>query len=246
MTSDSIFLLWPITPLGAEDGEDGGQSTDSNDSGQSGDTSNSGGNQQNSSQNNNSGQESDEDDPYKGLTTKELKRLLKDAEGKAEEGDTARKALQDKLDEDERKKRTKEENLTKDVEARDETIATLRKSLAAQSIINAINENKQYEWNSAGIVAQQLDPNKVKVDDSGKVTGLEKELARIAGDENLKFLQVHGDSGKQQQQQQQSNTGSTGFQPGQGGASSNGSGIPENAASLAKLMPALNSRVMDS
>ena len=86
----------------------------------------------------------------------------------------------------------------------------------------------------------------MKVSDDGKVEGLAKELSRIAKDDSLKFLLAKDNTqqGNQQQQQNQNQqqNGSTGFQPGQGGASSGG-GIDPNAKELAELMPALRSRI---
>lgn len=251
MPSNSIFALWPIVPLGAEENNDGSNST-TDTSGQSGGQSSNQGGQGNSNQSQTKGDDGDEDDPYKGLSTKELKKLLKDAEDK---GTTVEQELETLRTEKQQAEDAKlDENQRKDKQINDLTAEnnTLRASLAKAAIVNAINENKQYAWNSANIVAQQLDSEKVKVDDKGKVTGLEKELARIATDESLKFLLVKDNSGtndgnnNNDQQQQQQNNGVTGFQPGQGGATTAGAigGIDATqAAELAKKMPALASRL---
>ena len=233
------FALWPILPLGAED-KDEGSNTDSDNSGQSAQQSGDAGNQGNSEQVEQDKQEDDSDDPYKGLSNKELKRLLKDAEEKGTTVEQELKTLRDKQAEEERKKLSKEQALEKDLTDERAANVNLRSALNRQAIINAINSDKRYEWNSAEIVAQQLNSEKVKVDDNGKVSGIEKELARIASDESLKFLLRHGNSNNNDEQQ---NNGPTGFQPGQGGANSSGNGIPENAQELAKIMPALNSRI---
>lgn len=248
MSLDSIFTLWPIAPIGAEE-KDEGSNSNSDSTGQSGEQSNNQGGQGNSSQSQKKDDDDDADDPYKGLSSRELKKLLKDAE---DNGTTAAQELENLRREKQEAEDAKlSEDQRKDKQINDLTAenSTLRASLAKAAIVNAINENKEYTWNSANIVAQQLDTEKVKVDDKGKVTGLEKELARIANDKSLEFLlagKKSEESNNNQQDQQQQNNGVTGFQPGQGGATSTGSlgGIDATqAAELAKKMPALTSRL---
>lgn len=249
MSFDSNFSLWPIVPIGADD-DDKDKSGGSDTSGQSGGQSNNQGGQGNSSQSQKKDDDDDADDPYKGLSAKELKKLLADAEAN---GTTAAQELETLRQEKQAAEDAKlDENQRKDKQINDLTAEnnTLRASLAKAAIVNAINDNKEYTWNSANIVAQQLDSEKVKVDDKGKVTGLEKELARIANDKNLEFLlagkKSEENNNNQQQNDQQQNNGVTGFQPGQGGATSSGplGGIDATqAAELAKKMPALTSRL---
>lgn len=232
MQSDKEFWIWPSAiPFGAEDGSEGNEDNDT-DSDKDDDKSKSQGKTGDSKDKS----DSDEDDPYKGLTTKELKRLLKDIETSKSEAEQARKALQDKVDEEERKKRTKEENLEADIKSRDEKISSLLAVNSKLAIINAINAEKKYEWHDVEVVAQQLDSSIVKVDENGKVEGLIKDLSRVAKEHEY-LLKAKTDSKNQQQQNHQV----TGFQPGQGGASSDGDSADRNA--LANLMPALRSRM---
>lgn len=244
MISDSKVLIWPILPYGADDGEgdsDGDSEGDSN----------SGGNQQNSNQNQqqnqggtggNQSSNDDDDDPYAGLSLKEVKRLLKEEEKKSGSTEAARQQLQAKIDAEARKKNDENTNLKNDLDTEKSTNATLRAALAEQAILNGINADKRFEWKNPNIVAQQLNPEIVKVGDDGKVEGLQKELLRISKDENLNFLLVKDNTKQGNQQQQQQQNGSTGFQPGQGGANG-GAGVTPNAKELAELMPALRSRI---
>jgi hypothetical protein len=244
MTFKPIFALWPITPFGADDESEPQRDIEADNSGQSGGNANNQAAQGNSSNNSENSQNSDEDDPYAGLTARELKRLLKDAEANNTTVAQELKQLQEEKRQAEEAKLSAEEKKDRRISELESQVNSLRTTLVKQAIINAINENKTYEWNSAAIVAQQLDSSKIKVDDNGKVTGLEKELARIANDPNLNFLlrQKNTDENNQQSNNAQQQQGPTGFQPGQGGAR-NGNGIPNNAQELAKLIPALNSRL---
>lgn len=228
MDFDKLFAFWPILPFGSEDQDppkdgpkdEGGQQnppgkTDEEKPPESKD----GGKKQNS--------DDDDDNPYKGLTTKELARMLADSEKGKKDVETERDSYKTKVDEAERATRTKEENLENDVKARDATITTLRATNARLAIINAILAERKYSWHNPEIVAQQLDPKVVKVSDDGKVEGLTKELARVAKDHD--YLLAKNGSGQQ---------GPTGIQPGQGGSNQG-----KSAKDLAKDYPALLGRV---
>ncbi len=234
MTFDSSFSLWPILPIGAEENNAGENSPPEDPKSQDG--------QQNPPVNN----DDEDDDPYKGLSTKELKRLLKDSESKGEAAEAERNSLQEKIAAEERKKNDENTNLKNDLSSANQTITELRSALAEQAIINGILSDNRYEWNNVGIVAQQLDSTKVKVDDKGKVTNLEKELTRIAQGESTKFLLAKDNTQQSnngnQQQQNNDNNGPTGFQPGQGGAGSGESNGFSNTE-LAKNYTALASRL---
>lgn len=181
---------------------------------------------------------SDDDDPYAGLSSKELRRILKDTESSKEQAETARKALQDKVDENERKNLTKEQNLERDLNSANDKISTLTATNTKLAIINSILMESKYQWHNVEMVAAQLNPEIVKVGDDGKVEGLIKELARVAKD-NEWMLKT---STKKQDSQGSSGTGRTGFQPGQGGANDGGAnGTDVNK--LAKVFPALSSRM---
>ena len=253
MTSGTIFHLWPIAPFGCE--EDNANQNDGN-----GEQSNSSGNIQGSQRNSGQGSSSsaggdsgskatnddDDDDPYKGLSARELKRLLKDAEDGKTKSDTELQQLRDAQEAAARKEKSELENAQADLKKRDETISTLRSSLARQAIIGAIRDDKRFDWHNPEVVAQQFNSGEVTVDDEGKVTGLAKALTRIAKDESLKFLLAKDNTQQQdsKQNQQQQNNGPTGFQPGQGGTSSSGGNqMPDNIDELVKTMPALRSRI---
>lgn len=250
MTLNSFEEIFRIIPFGAED--DGAGNSTGNQGGDSNSQGNQGNSNQNQQQNQNgtgstsTSDDDSDDDPYAGMSSKELKRLLKDAEKASLDGKNAAKALQDKIDAENRKKNDDVTNLTNDLEAERNTNKQLRAALAQQAIQNAIRNDTRFEWKNTEIVAQQLNSEIVKVSDDGKVEGLAKELSRIAKDDSLKFLLAKDNTqqGNQQQQQNQNQqqNGSTGFQPGQGGASSGG-GIDPNAKELAELMPALRSRI---
>lgn len=178
------------------------------------------------------GNDDDDDDPYKGMTTKEIKRLLADTEAKRTTAETERDSLKSKVDEEERKTRSKEENLEKDNENLTNENTALKGVNAKLAIINAILMDDRYQWNNVEVVAAQLNSETVKVNEDGKVEGLKKELDRVAKENDWMLKKT---------QQAQQNTGPTGFQPGQGGANGGGA-VGPNFESLAKVMPALQSR----
>ena len=256
MTSTNPLILWPILPFGGEDQQGGSSNADGNTSGQSGQQSNGqqnqGNSQQQQNQTNNQGTQgnsgdTDDDDPYAGLSAKELKRLLSDSETKRNSAEAERDSMKSaqttaeraKLDENDRLKAEKTDDTN--------TINTLRATNAKLAITNAIGNDERFEWHNTNLVADQLNREIVKVDDEGNVTGLAKELARVAKDHPflLKEKKQQDNSQQQQnnQQQQQNGVGNgvTGFQPGQGG--SNSGNLDQNAAELAKKYPALASRL---
>lgn len=248
MDSKSTFCLWPIPPFGGDNDEDG---VNDQNSGDGVNNTNNQQQQQNSGSNSGDGKSSDddEDDPYKGLSTKELKRLLKDTEGQKDKSEADKKSLQDKIDAQQRKERTDLENANKDNEAKDATIAQLRSALAKQAITGAIRDDKRFEWHNPDIVAQQFNSGEVTVDDDGKVSGIAKALTRLAKDDSVKFLlakdNTKENSGNEQQQNnQQQQQGQSGFQPGQGGANGGGSQVDPQASELVKTgYTALNTRI---
>jgi len=170
----------------------------------------------------------DEDNPYAGLSAKELRRIISDTEQSKKDVEAERDSFKEKVDEAERATKTKEENLENDVKARDATISTLRATNAKLAIINGILMETKWRWHNPEIVAQQLDSKLVKVTDDGKVDGLQRELARVAKDHS--YLLVKGNS---------NNQGSTGIQPGQGSSPNQG----KSPKDLAKDYPALLGRI---
>lgn len=173
----------------------------------------------------------DGDDPYAGMSAKELKRVIEESNKSRKDLETERDSFKSKIDEQERKQRTKEENLENDLRARDSVIETLRATNAKLAIISAIISDQKYSWHNPEVVAQQLDSKVVKVSDDGKVDGLKQELARVAKEHDYLLIKK-GNSGSGGGQ------GSTGIQPGQGGADSK-----KSAAELAKNYPALLGRI---
>lgn len=249
MTFNKTFSLWPIIPFGAESQEDSGQVgespsaaitfRDSNVSTTAARVSTATNNI--ASQSNSETQGDDEDDPYSGLSAKELRRLLRDTEMSKSSTEAAKAELERKIKEAEDAQLSKEQKLEKDVTERDSLIETLRATNARLAIINAINQDSRFEWHNPEIVAQQLSSAVVKVTDDGKVEGIAKELSRIAKDHDylLKSKGAQQNSGNQMPPNDQ---GPTGFQPGQGGANQSGT-LPTNATELAKNYPALANRI---
>ena len=187
--------------------------------------------------------EDKDDDPYAGLTPKELRRLLADAEGRANTTEADKKKLQDAIDAEQRKKNDENTNLKNDVAARDTTISELRQALSHQALVNSILLDERFTWHNIDDVIHKL-PESVKVDDNGKVSNIAAALGKIAKDNEYLVKSQQGQQDSQQQQpnnSQQQNNGPTGFQPGQGGANSGGA-LPPNAVELAKNYPALASR----
>jgi hypothetical protein len=243
MTLDSNSLFWTIPPFGAEE-------DDSQDSGKAGQ-------QQNNQSNNQGGQANsdatgngkssdnsdDDDDPYKGLSTKELKRLLADTENAKGTAESERTKLQTQIDENERKKRSDNENLTNDLTNEKSTSEALRKELKHQTLINGILMDQRFTWHDVDAVIAKL-PSSVSVSDEGKIEGLQKALTGVAKDNGYLVRAQEGQQDNQQQnnQQKNNNNGPTGFQPGQGGAN-NGGSMPPNVTELAKDYPALANRM---
>lgn len=179
----------------------------------------------------------DDEDEYKDLTPRELRRLARDLANKAKNIESERDSFKTKVDEQERKTRTNEENLQKDLEAERSVNATLRATNARLAILGAIRDDVRYEWHDPEMVAQQLNSDVVKVSEDGRVDNLKKELDRIAKDHEFLLKKKANQPGRQP-----NNGGPTGFQPGQGGANNSGSGQPD-LRELAKSYPALAHRV---
>ena len=183
--------------------------------------------------------DSGDDDEYKDLTPRELRRIAKDLAAKAKTIESERDSFKTKVDEQERKTRTHEENLQKDLEAERSANAALRAINARLAILGAIRDDARYEWHDPEMVAQQLNSDVVQVGEDGKVENLKKELDRIAKDHE--FLLKKKNAGRQPNSSGQQPNGPTGFQPGQGGANNQGSGQPD-LKELAKHYPALAGR----
>jgi hypothetical protein len=240
MKFNKEFVLWPITPFGAKPDEGGSDAENGDDVSNN---ANPPANQQDSGKGNSKNKQNEsessaeDDDPYAGLSAKELRRLLADTDSKANQSEKDRKALQDKLDEHERAKLSEDQKNKLDLDKEREANSVLRATNARLSITQAILLDKRFDWHNPEIVAQQLNPEIVKVDDNGKVSGIEKELARVAKDHDYLLVKKR----QQQQNNDSNNNGPTGFQPGQGGANQGGS-LPPNAKELVKNYPALANR----
>lgn len=235
MSFDSKTLLWPITPFGFEDGDEAGDQQNDQQQSNSGEPQGSSGQR--------SSDDDDDYDEYKGLSARELRRLIREKEERAKTAEQERDAAKNRLTEEERKKLAKEERLELESREKDSTIETLRATVAKQAIINGILSDRRYEWHNPEIVAQQLNSEVVKVSDDGKVENLGKELKRIANDESLKFLLAKDNTKQQQQQQNSGQQQASGLQPGQGGANGNGADVSPNIQQLAEIMPALRNRM---
>ena len=167
--------------------------------------------------------EDDDDDDFKDLTPRELRRIARDLANKAKTIESERDSFKTKVDEQERKTRTNEENLQKDLEAARNLNSALMATNAKLAILGAIRDDARYEWHDPEMVAQQLNSDVVKVSESGMVEGLKKELDRVAKDHDFLLKKKNSNT----QGKQQNSSGPTGFQPGQGGANNNGSGQPD-------------------
>ena len=248
MDLNKTFSLWPLVPFG---GEDPVGQNDGNDPGQnSGSQSNQQRNQGNSGSganppagqaNSSSTDDDDDEDEFKDYSAKELRRIAREATSRAKSAETERDSVKGELTKQERDKLDKEARLELDVKDRDQTISTLRATNAKLAIINAINSDSRYQWHNAEVVAQQLNPEIVKVSDDGKVEGIAKELVRVAKDHSY-LLKT-----KQQERQQNNGpagsfSGSTGSQPGQGGATQGGT-TKSSIQELAENYPALAARM---
>jgi hypothetical protein len=196
-----------------------------------------------------SSSETEDDDEYEGLTAKELKRLLSETTSGKKSLDSELATIKGKLDERERKERTDLENYKADVEKLQAENKELKDALENTAVINAILANKMYQFHDSTIVAQNLKGSELTVDvKTGRVEGIESELARVAKD--MPFLVVSSvkdegktkdqNSGSIKQDQKNGSAGPTGFQPGQGGGS--GNGIQEQRSSLLSKYPILQNR----
>ena len=191
----------------------------------------------------------DEDDEFDGLTAKELKRLLAESQSGKKTLDSELAEIKGKLDERERKERSDLENYKSDVEKLQAENKDLKNALETTAIINAILANKKFQFHDATIVAQNLKHDTLTVDvKTGRVEGIESELARVA--KEMDFLVVSStkdetktkdqETGSNKQNQKVGSNGPTGFQPGQGGGS--GNGIQEQRNSLLSKYPILANR----
>jgi hypothetical protein len=261
MKSNASFALWPITPFGGEDDKTKTDPGSGDGEGASGGNANSGGTQGNSGkggqQTQNGGKadpppdddddSDDDDDEYKGYTAKEMRRIARDEKKKAKDAAAEAKTLKDKEAAAERAKLDENDALKKDVSDRDETIVTLRATMTKQAIIGAIRDDTRYEWHDPEMVAQQLDPEVVKVDEQGRVEGIKASLPKVAKQHPFLLKKDNttddGKNGTKNGATQQNNgSGPTGFQPGQGGTSGGG-GQETDRKALAENYPALASRI---
>jgi hypothetical protein len=237
MTFDSKAGIWQLAPFGSEDPVTPPATTEGQQQ------QNPPANQQQNNQGQQGNSDENDDDPYAGLSAKELKRLLKDAEDGKTATEAEKKKLQDTIDAEERKRLSKEEGLQKDLDAEKASNTQLRQALSHSQLENEILKDDRWTWHNIDDVIGKL-PESVKVGDDGKVTGLTSALAKVAKDneylvKSTKDLQQQQNNGNQQQQ---NNNGPTGFQPGQGGANQGG-GVGPNASELVKSYPALASRL---
>lgn len=236
MTFEDKIVLWPILPFGMEDDEDDSNSdSDSSDSKES----NNQGSQQDSSKSQND--ENEDDDPYKGLSSKELKRILADTDTKLKDAVSERDSAKKTLTEKEREKLDENERLKAEKEDDAKTISELRATNAKLALIGAIRDDARFEWHNPEIVAQQFNSDEVKVKDDGTVEGIAKALARVAKEHDY-LLKTKKQEKQEKQEKQQNNGNPTGFQPGQGGASGGGNVDPDKAK-LVEMMPALATRM---
>jgi hypothetical protein len=249
MQSNKVFALWPILPFGAENQPDGSNEGNGNSQGNPAIQSNQSEGQGNSPSNNSGNSQGnpgvstsdDDDDPYAGLSAKELRRILRDTESSKSATESEKKELEKQIREAEDAKLSKEQKLENDLKTEREANATLRAVNAKLVILGAIRDDSRYEWHNPEVVAQQLNSSVVKVTDDGKVEGIAKELARIAKDHGY-LLKSKVDQQNSNNQNDNSGNGPTGFQPGQGGANQGGT-LGPNASELAKNYPALANRM---
>lgn len=257
MTPTKLFTLWPIPAIGFdnEGGAAGGEGGDGGD-GATGATGpavtlavpkDQKQQQESSASDDDTDDDDEEEDPYKGLTPTQLKQKLKEEADKAKQAEKDKKALETEKDNEARKKRSKEENLERDVKARDATIETLRATNTRLAIVNQILNTTEYQWHNADIVAQQFNSGEVTVDpDTGKVEGLKKALKRVATDHAYLLRSAQQDDGKgggNGNTKREPYTGiPTGIKPGQGGSTGGGLQPPTNSQ-LIENYPALAGRI---
>lgn len=222
MTFTKTFSLWPILPYGCEDQDGNENGSDNNDSENATDNS-----QDNNDGNQTQTKDDKEDDPYEGLSAKELKRLLAESETKLTSAVSERDTAKSELTAKEREKLDKEQRLELEVEelkTKNAAVVAINEKLA---ITNAIGNDQRFTWHNTDLVTAQLNREIVKVDDDGNVSGLAKELTRIA--KEFPYLIKTDANGSTQ----------TGVQPGQGGA--NSGNLEQSKQELAKKYPALAS-----
>lgn len=244
----NLFALWPIVPFGGEDpvgtegtngdgsqggtegaGAQGGTQTGKPEAGKAGGATES------------DDDDDTEDDEYEGLSAKELKRLLKDTTKDKKSAEKAKAALEKKQTDAERAKNDENTNLKNDIQALRDENGTLRSTLNRQAILGAIRDDARFEWYDPNMVAQQLDPEVVKVSDDGKVEGIKTQLTKVAKDHPFLLKTDKTQQGNGQQNNGGTQGGPTGFQPGQGGAS--GGGNQTDTKKLAEEYPALALRI---
>ena len=189
------------------------------------------------------------DDEFDGLSAKELRRLLSEAQSGRKTLDSELKEIRSKLEERERAERTDLENYKADTEKLQAENAELKKALETTAITNAILNNRKFQFHDATDVLNNLKITELKVDaKTGQVEGIDLELARVAKEKPFLVLNSAKDdkveksqnNGSGKQNQNSSPNGPTGFQPGQGGGS--GNGMQETRTSLLSKYPILQNR----
>ena len=194
--------------------------------------------------------ENESDDEYDGLTAKELKRLLSETQIGKKSLDSELAEIKGKLEEKERKERTDLENFKADNEKLQNENNELKAALETTAIVNSILNNKKFTFHDATDVLNNLKRTELTIDaKTGKVEGIDLELARVAKDKPFLVVRSAKDesnnqdqnNGSSPKQNQKTNSGGpTGFQPGQGGSS--GNVVQEQRSSLLNKYPILANR----
>jgi hypothetical protein len=234
------FALWPIAPFGGEGEEDppAGDAVTDKDKPDA---------KKDKAETKTDDKDEEEDDEYAGLTPAELRKIASDNAKAAAKAKADAKVLTDAQEAEERKKNDENTNLKKDVEKLTTENTTLRSTMTKQAIVGAIRDDTRYEFHDPEMVAQQLDPEVVTVDDKGTVTGIKAALPKVVKQHPflVKKDNTVEDDGKNGKANNNGNNGSgngnggpTGSQPGQGGTSGGG-GNDVDVKVLAENYPAL-------
>lgn len=193
----------------------------------------------NDSDNSGDDSEDDEEEDLSGLTTRELRRLYKDAIKNKKITNSELEELRTKVEAQERAESSDLENAQRDIDKLTKERDKFKKIVGDNAVIMGILTYTKFTFHDPRIVANLVNAEEISIDyETGKVDGLEAELARIAKDKD--FLVKSAAKERDSKRNETGSSGSTGSKPGQGVSTK--VNVNQEKADLVARYPALAGR----
>lgn len=218
------FALWPIPPFGGDNRTEVNNDDSSSDAGNDGDKDNDSNSSKGASKDNGSSDESDsdsdedddedEDDEYEGLSAKDLKKRLREANKAGKSTAAELKTLQDAQEKAARKERTELENANKDRDKYKGESEAKDKIIEKQAILQGIITYQDITFHDPKDVIAFINKSDITINDEGEAEGLVKQLKDLAKEKPYLVKSKKGSNNNDDSNN--GRNGSTGTQPGQG------------------------------